>query len=43
MMLVKEDCQVVSDGVVMRHRRLKQRFLYISWQVRPELEGGVAQ
>jgi hypothetical protein len=43
MMLVKENCQAVSDGIVIRHRSLKQRFLYIPRQVRPELEGGSAQ
>jgi hypothetical protein len=35
MMFVKENCQAVSDGIVIRHRSLKQRFLYISRQIRP--------
>ena len=43
MMFVKEYCEAIPDGIVVRHRSLKQRFLYISRQVRPELEGGPAQ
>jgi hypothetical protein len=42
-MLVKENCQAVPDGVVIRHCSLKQYFLYIPRQVRPELECGPAQ
>jgi hypothetical protein len=42
MMLVKENCQVISDRIVIRHCSLEQRFLHISRQVRPKPEGGAA-
>ena len=43
MMLVKENRQAVPDGIVIRHCSLKERFLHIPWQIRPELEGSPAQ